>query len=157
MRVGRALRNGLQEDVLTTRFLGRPGAIGLLAGTLLFPQYAAAVADHCQGVDTKLTTQRKADYAKLVAKSLDQNVKPSKVDVQDFMQSGTWTVVFAEVPVADPGYFFFDSSSGKPVFKDVWGGVAEKDEAPEIAKWARDLGANQTIASCFADTVAVAE
>ncbi|MCO5066895.1 MAG: hypothetical protein M9924_21235 [Rhizobiaceae bacterium] len=142
---------------MTTRSFRELGAIGLLAGIIILPHHAALAADHCKGVDTKLTAQREADYAKLVAKSLDRNVKPSKVDVQDFKQSGTWTVVFAEVPVADPGYFFFDSSSGKPVFKDVWGGVAEKSEAPEIAKWARNLGANKTIASCFADTVAVAE
>ena len=126
-------------------------------GGLQFTSATALAADPCKGVDTKLTTQRKADFAKLVAKSLDQNVKSFKVDVQEFMQSGTWTVVYADVPVADPGYFFFDSSSGKPIFKDVWGGIAEKSEAPEIAKWARDLGANKTIVSCFAETVAVAE
>ena len=143
---------------MTTRsLLGHLGAGSLLVSALLFPQHVALAADHCKGVDTKLTTQRKSDYAKLVATSLDQNVKPSKINIEDFMQSGTWTVVFAEVPVADPGYFFFDSSSGKPVFKEVWGGIAGKDEIPEILKWARDLGANKTIASCFAETVAVAE
>jgi hypothetical protein len=140
-----------------TRSLGQLGAVGLLVSALLLPQHAASAADACKGVDTKLTAQRKSDYAKLIAKSLDQNVKPSKVDIQEFMQSGTWSVAYAEVSVADPGYFFFDSSSGKPVFKDVWGGVAEKGEAPSIEKWARDLGANKTIASCFASTVAVAE
>ncbi|WEX07530.1 hypothetical protein [Chelativorans sp. AA-79] len=131
-------------------------AIGLSVGALQIPQHAVA-ADPCGGVDTKLTSQRKSEFAKLVAKSLDQNIRPSRVDVQEFMQSGTWTVVYAELPVADPGYFFFDASSGRPVFKEVWGGVAEKGEAPEIARWARDLGANKAISSCFADTVAVAE
>ena len=87
-------------------------------------------------------------------RTLNQNVKPSTVDVQRFMQAGTWTVVYANVPVADPGYFFFESSKGKPRFKDVWGGVAEKSEAPGIFKWAAKLGANKAIASCFADTVA---
>ncbi len=69
------------------------------------------------------------------------------------MQAGTWTIVYADVPVADLGYFFFNSSSGNPVLKEVWGGIAEKSDEPEIAKWARDLGANKMIASCFADTV----
>ncbi|MND69808.1 hypothetical protein D3C80_613030 [compost metagenome] len=73
------------------------------------------------------------------------------------MRSGMWTIVYASTPITDPGYFFFDSSTGKSVFKDVWGGVAEKGEAPEIAKWARSLGANKAISDCFADTVAVAE
>lgn len=136
-----------------TRFLRQIAAIGLLTGILTVQQNAALAAPPCKGVDTNLTAQRKSDYAKLVAKSLDQNVKPSKVTVMAFMQSDTWTVVYANVPVAEPGYFFFDSATGSPVFKDVWGGVAMKSEAPEIAKWARDLGANKSIASCFASTV----
>ncbi|NGN44510.1 hypothetical protein G6N74_25940 [Mesorhizobium sp. CGMCC 1.15528] len=69
------------------------------------------------------------------------------------MQSGIWTVVFTEVSVADPGYFFFESSTGGPVFKDVWGGMADEGDGPEITKWAKKLGANNVIASCFADTV----
>jgi hypothetical protein len=102
----------------------------------------------------RLTKQRRVDYAKLVAESLNQNVKPSTVDVNKFMQAGTWTVVYADVPTADPGYFFFKSATGKPQFKDVWGGVAQKSEAREIFKWATKLGANKAIASCFAGTVA---
>ena len=39
--------------------------------------------------------------------------KPSAVDVYEFMQAGTWTMVYATVPTSDPGYFFFDSSAGK--------------------------------------------
>ena len=99
-------------------------------------------------------SQRRVDYAKRVAESLNQNVKPSTVDVNKFMQAGTWTVVYADVPTADPGYFFFESSTGRPQFKDAWGGVAQKSEAREIFKWATKLGANKAIASCFADTVA---
>lgn len=130
---------------------------GLLLNALVLPLPQALAASPCKGVDTTLTEQRKSDYAALIADALDQDIMPSKVSVMDFMQSGTWAVVYAEVPVADPGYFFFDFSSGKAEFKDVWGGIAEKSEAAEIAKWARDLGTNKTIASCFADTVAVAE
>ncbi|NGN45047.1 hypothetical protein G6N74_28735 [Mesorhizobium sp. CGMCC 1.15528] len=126
---------------------------GLFAGALIVPQHAALAASPCNGVDTTLTAQRKSDYANLVAKSLDQNIIPSKVSIQGFMQSGTWTVVYAEVSVADPGYFFFDSSSGRPAFKDVWGGMADEGDGPEITKWAKKLGANNAIASCFADTV----
>ena len=72
-------------------------------------------------MDTRLTKQRRVDYAKLVAESLGQNVKPSKVDVKKFMQSAAWSVVYAYVPTAEPGYFFFESAKGKPRFKDVWG------------------------------------
>lgn len=128
----------------------------ILGGTLVLsvllaqePSYAVSL---CDGVDTQLTKQRKLDYAKLIAVSLGGKVKPSKVGVENFMQSGTWTVVFADVPIADPGYFFFDESAGKPVFKDVWGGMADKSEMPDLIKWAKELGANPKIASCFADT-----
>ena len=61
----------------------------------------------------RLTKQRRVDYAKLVAESLNQNVKPSTVDVNKFMQAGTWTVVYADVPTADPGYFFFGELNRK--------------------------------------------
>ncbi|MCY1557776.1 hypothetical protein D9M68_946530 [compost metagenome] len=114
-------------------------------------------ADPCAGVDQKLTNALKTHYAPLIAISFDVIVKPSKVDIDSIMRSGMWTIVYASTPITDPGYFFFDSSTGKSVFKDVWGGVAEKGEAPEIAKWARSLGANKAISDCFADTVAVAE
>jgi hypothetical protein len=130
-------------------------AFSVLAGAVQAACQPAQAESACRGVDTHLTKLRRADYAKLIAESLDRNVKPSNVDVDKFMQAGTWTVVYADVPDADPGYFFFDSSTGKPEFKDVWGGVAEKSEAPEIFKWATKLGANKAIASCFADTVAV--
>lgn len=130
-----------------------PLALGLIAGVLSFLPHAALSASACQGVDTKLTAQRKSDYAKLVAKSLNPDVKPSKVKIMGFMQSGTWSVAYADVPGAESGYFFFNSSSGNSVFKDVWSGMAEEGEGPEIAKWVRGLGANKKIASCFADTV----
>ena len=126
----------------------------VLAGVAPLACEPALAGQACRGVDTRLTKQRRVDYAKLVAESLDQNVKPSAVEVTRFMRAGAWTVVYANVPVADPGYFFFDSSAGKPRFKDVWGGVAQKSEAPEIFKWATKLGANKAIASCFRDTVA---
>lgn len=130
-------------------------AFSILAGIGHVACQPAHAGTACRGVDTRLTKQRRVDYRKLVAESLNQNVKPSTVDVYEFMQAGTWTMVYATVPVADPGYFFFDSSAGRPQFKDVWGGVAQKSDAPEIFKWATKLGANKAIASCFTDAVAV--
>ncbi|KKA07888.1 hypothetical protein VP03_31410 [Sinorhizobium meliloti] len=133
-------------------FLKQLFAFGLAAVILQLPQHAALAADPCKGVDTKLSATRKADYSRLVANGLDQKVQPSKISIINFMQAGTWTIVYADVPVADPGYFFFDSSSGNPVLKEVWGGIAEKSDEPEIAKWARDLGANVSLRAeppCF--------
>jgi hypothetical protein len=128
-------------------------AFGVLAAVTHLACQPADAGSACKGVDMRLTKQRRVDYAKLVAESLNQNIKPSAVDVNKFMQAGTWTVVYADVPTADPGYFFFESSKGQPQFKDVWGGVAQKSEAPEIFKWATKLGANKAIASCFAGAV----
>lgn len=126
----------------------------LLATTYPLASYAG---DPCATVDQHLTHNLEIQYASLIAESLDGKVRPSKVDVDSIMRSGTWTVVYASTPDADPGYFFFDSSSGENVFKDVWGGIAEKGEAPEIVRWARRLGANKAISACFADMVAAAE
>ncbi|MBA8879279.1 hypothetical protein [Phyllobacterium myrsinacearum] len=127
-------------------------AAGIMAGSLSFSESAAA-ADSCAGVDQTLTKQRKNDYAALIAKSLQGKVKPAKVEVDAFLQSGTWTVIYASTPIADPGYFFFDNSSGASVFVDVWGGIADDGDKPVLIKWARRLGANKEISSCFAHVV----
>lgn len=117
----------------------------------------AHTTDLCATVNQQLTSALKKNYASLISKSLNGKVNPSKVEVDSIMQSGTWTIVYASTPIADPGYFFFDSSTGKNLFKDVWGGIAEKGEAAEIEKWALNLGANKAISSCFAYTVAIAD
>lgn len=128
-------------------------AIGVvLFAVSRFSQLAAA-ADPCAGVDQSLTKQNKAEYAKLIAKSLDKKVKPASIEIDAALRSGTWSVIYASTPIADPGYFFFDSSSGAPVFKDVWGGMADDGDGPVLIKWARKLGANKEIASCFSQVV----
>lgn len=127
-------------------------ASSLLAGALLFANVASA-ASPCDGVDTELTSKRKADYSRLIAESLYGKVKPSDVSVERFMQAGDWAVVYAAVPIADPGYFFFDNANDRPAFKEVWGGLAEKSETPDLIRWAQKLGANTTVAACFADAV----
>ena len=124
----------------------------VLFGVLGLSQHAIA-ANPCAGVEQSLTKQNKADYASLIAKSLDKKVKPANVEIDAALHSGTWTVIYASTPIADPGYFFFDSSSGTPVFKDVWGGIADDGDGPILIKWARDLGANKEIASCFSHVV----
>ncbi|WP_094509008.1 hypothetical protein [Brucella thiophenivorans] len=126
-------------------------ALIVLAGSFFI--YPATAAVDCTGVDQALTKERKTEYAKLISESLKEKVKPAKVEVDSFMQSGDWTVVYASTPVADPGYFFFDNSSGKQTFKDVWGGMADDGDGPKLVKFAEDLGANQKIAVCFSKVV----
>jgi len=126
-------------------------------GAFLFGVFGAsqlaAAANPCIGVDQRLTNENKSEYAILIAKSLDKRVKPASIEIDAALSSGTWTVVYASTPVTDPGYFFFDSSSGAPVFKDVWGGMADDGDGPVLIKWARKLGANKEIASCFSHVV----
>ncbi|WCK79854.1 hypothetical protein [Agrobacterium fabrum] len=128
-------------------------AIGVVLFAVSGFSQLAAAADPCAHVDQSLTKQNKAEYATLVAKSLDKKVKPASIEIDAALRSGTWTVIHASTPIADPGYFFFDSSSGAPVFKDVWGGMADDGDGPVLIKWARKLGANKEIASCFSHVV----
>jgi hypothetical protein len=140
-------RETIMSDILFRHTL----ALGIIAAAMQAMPQTASAASPCQGVDTQLTEPRKSEYAKLVTQGLSGKVNPSDVHILKFMRASTWTVVYADVPIADPGFFFFDASNGTPKFKEVWGGMAEKSEAPQIAKWARALGANVEIASCFAD------
>ncbi|SDB72518.1 hypothetical protein SAMN03159422_04497 [Agrobacterium fabrum] len=128
-------------------------AIGVVLFAVSGFSQLAAAADPCAGVDQSLTKQNKAEYANLIAKSLDKKVKPASIEIDAALRSATWTVIYASTPIADPGYFFFDSSSGAPVFKDVWGGMADDGDGPVLIKWARKLGANKEIASCFSHVV----
>jgi hypothetical protein len=73
-------------------------AFGVLAGVAHLACDPAIAGQARRGVDTRLTKQRRVDYGKLVAESLNQNVKPSAVDVYEFMHAGTWTMVYATVP-----------------------------------------------------------
>lgn len=127
--------------------------IALTACALTLLTAPSIAASSCAGVDQKLTKERKTEYAELISKSLKGKVKSSKVEVDSFMQFGTWSVVYASTPIADPGYFFFDNSTGEKAFKDVWGGMAEEGDGPELVKFAKDLGANNQIASCFSHVV----
>lgn len=123
--------------------------VGVAAFSLNLSSVAVAKVT-CKDVDTALTSERKATYSKLVANSLDSKVSASKVEIQAYMEASSWSVVYAGVPVADPGYFFFRSVNGKPEFKEVWGGMADESETPELVRWAEKLGAPKSVAECFA-------
>lgn len=123
----------------------------LFTVAMTLPTGSGFAKSACDGVATMLTKQQKSDYRSLIAQSLGKKVKPASINIESFMQYGNWSVVHADVPVADPGYFFFDISGKAPKLKDVWGGMAERSEIPDLIKWAETLGANKEIAACFAD------
>lgn len=116
--------------------------------------FAASQDRHaCTGVDRSLPQARKQEYAGLVAAALDQKIKPSEVTVDGFLSGGSWSVAYANVPITDPGYFFFQTVEGRKQFKDVWGGMADPSDRPEIIAWVKKLGAPASFAACLADTV----
>lgn len=113
-----------------------PTAPTYIIGAVIFGVFgfsqSATAADPCAGVDKSLTTQIKSEHATHIADSLHKKVKPASVEIDAVLCSGAWTVVYASTPIADPGYFFFDSSSGAPVLKDVWGSFADDGDGPAL-------------------------
>jgi hypothetical protein len=96
------------------------------AGTVLASQNRNA----CIGVDMNLSPSRRHGYERLVASAVGQKVRPSEVTINKFLSSGPWSVVYADVRIADPGYFFFQATEGRKRFEDVWGGMAESSDCP---------------------------
>lgn len=114
----------------------------------------ASPADACAAADTQLTDARVGKYSTLVANSIrDDKVRPDEVTIHGFMRSGTWSTVFASIPIADPGFFLFETVDGDVQFRDIWAGLAEEDDRAGLIDWARSLGALEKFASCFAQTV----
>ena len=124
----------------------------VLLATLLFSS-AAIAQEACVEIDTDLTAPRAQLYAPLIATAAEGSTA-EKVAFIFFAESGSWSVVSAYTPASEQGYFFFETASGAPQFKDVWGGVAEVSEQPELVKWAETLGAPADLAACFAETAA---
>lgn len=125
------------------------------AGAAVDPSAAAAADDAqpCAGADVELADVRRKEYLKLIADAVDNKVKPEAVEVDRFMGIGTWNAVYATTPIADPGWFVFESADGRQQFKDVWGGDADEGDRQGLAEWATGLGAPADFASCFAETV----
>ncbi len=114
---------------------------------------AVMAQETCFSLDTALTVVRTQEYAPLIAQAAE-GTTPEQVEFMTFAESGNWSVVYAATPVADPGYFFFEKVSGKNQFKDVWAGMADPSEQPELVKWAVALGAPTDLATCFAESAA---
>lgn len=126
--------------------VGAPVSVALFC---LLTEIASA-ATPCADVDQALTSARKQEYAGLVASFLRNKAKPAQIKVMGFMQEGAWSVAYVSTPVSDDGYVFFQETQGAKHGKDVWGGMAQPSEQPEIAAWAKKLGAPDNLARCFA-------
>jgi hypothetical protein len=124
--------------------------IAIVVVILMASASAARAQGACRGVDEKLTSGSKQEYAALIAQDLRGKVKPSQVEELAFMKEGAWSVAYVSTPVSDNGYFFSAEERGTKRAKDVWGGMAEPSERTQIAGWAKKLGAPDRLARCFA-------
>ncbi len=128
---------------------------GIVVTATLSIAGASAAPEHhrsCAGMDTSLFPARKQEYASLVAAAVEGRVKSSEVTIHLFLSDGPWSMVYADIPIADPGYFLFQGVHGQKHFKDVWGGMAQPEDRPALITWARKLRAPERLAACFADT-----
>lgn len=122
--------------------------------SLMFASSMAVAQDGeaCLSLDTAITVVRAQEYAPLIAEAA--GTTPEEVEFLSFMESGSWSAVYAATPVGDPGYFFFENVDGQKQFKDVWGGIADTSERDQQVAYAVDLGAPEDLAACFADSTA---
>lgn len=132
---------------------GNRMAMAVLLAAVIPADGPAQAADPCSGVEQQLTDAGKREYAQLVAKSLNAKVKPSQVEIDKLLESGSWSAVYASTPVSDDGVLFFETQGDTRKFKDVWGGWADPSERPDLIKWAKKLGAPDALARCFANMV----
>jgi len=110
---------------------------------------AALAQESCVAVYSGLTVAKAQEFAPLVAAAAKG--KPEQVEFLGLNESGDWSAVYASTADSDPGYFFFQKVDGKVQFKDVWGGIADADDRPDIVAWADALGAPSDLSACFAD------
>lgn len=128
--------------------------LGLVVMFSVLASSPALAQEGCFDLDSGITVVRAQEYAPLIAQAAGDDVEPEQVEFISFTQSGSWSMIYASTPVADPGYFFFEDVDGQKEFRDVWGGVAFESEKAEAVSWAEDLGTPSDLAECFAETVA---
>lgn len=103
----------------------------------------AMAATPCDGIWQKNLANGSALLKKTPVKGL-----PARPKVYDLMQSGGWSIVWAEFPEAEPGGYFINN---KGRFIEVWGGVAAGESAGDLAQWALKLDRTmpKPLAACF--------
>lgn len=114
---------------------------------------AASGIDACAGMDLQLTPARRVAYAGHVVSAVDGKVAAADVQTSRFVGDGDWSLVHAAIPIADPGYFLFETVDGATVSRGVWAGFAEEGDRSGLIDWATSRGAPEAFARCFAQTV----
>jgi hypothetical protein len=73
--------------------------------SLVLASSAAVAQEACVSLDTALTVVRAQEYAPLISQAAEGST-PEQVEFISFMESGSWSAVYAATPVDEPGYFF---------------------------------------------------
>jgi hypothetical protein len=141
----------MKTSVLWMAALAVSVAISDPSGAFAAPKQSDSRA--CAGVEKSPGPAQKQEYAALVTRAMTTKIKPSAVKFLSFLESGSWSAVYVSTPAADDGMFFFQDVDGHKQFKEVWGGMADPSEKPDLTKWAIKLGAPENLATCFADVV----
>lgn len=105
-------------------------------------------ASPCDGVDRRLTNERKATLAPAIAKEL----KVKRVDVlQSFRQDG-WSIIYVDTHESDETFVFYAHDPMKNHYVTLWGGVALPEEERQIKRWVlkNAPGIPAPLAACFA-------
>ena len=117
--------------------------------SLIFLFYSAiSHSETCAGVVRKINESDKASIANMMAKTL----KSKSAEIIEYMQVGTWRVIWVDTPDSEPGVFFFPEDPLKTKYVTVFGGAAVYGEEKEVIAWATKNanGIPSNLAACFA-------
>ncbi|MFC4625700.1 hypothetical protein ACFO1V_10825 [Daeguia caeni] len=132
---------------------------GLLASALGFMLLMpSALAAPLCGTEKKPNASEIRNYQQLIAKDFVDRLEPDnegralkadQVELHEIVAMDGWFYARIDTPYSETGYFYYDNTNGKPVFRDVMGGMIEPDAENWLLQWFRDLGAPQSVGKCF--------
>ncbi|MBV7483875.1 hypothetical protein [Bordetella sp. BOR01] len=125
----------------------------MLLGAAISAWAGAGHAHPCDGLAMAVNAQNHDAYATAAAQALTGHVRPASIKMNRLYRAGAWSAAWLDIPGHESGVFFFEDQGAVPGFKEVWGGIADPSEMPELVAWARKLGAPQDLARCFAQVV----
>ncbi len=134
------------------RMARRVGGAALL-GVAMAAWAGAGHADPCDGLAVAMNADNHKTYATAAARGLTVQVRPASIKMEKLYRDGAWSAAWLDIPGQESGVFFFQDRDGAPRFKEVWGGMADASDRPDLVKWARQLGAPEGLARCFAQAV----
>ncbi len=111
---------------------------------------ASATVD-CANLKLKINAENKSFYQGLVQKILTEKVSTNQIDVSEFLANKEWLAIFASTKTSEPGVFFFKNKE----FIDVWGGLVEQDEKPDVLKWTQGIHAPGMLTQCFFEEIVI--